>query len=260
MFLTVASAIQCLRCYQLPLSFTSASNYLQGLRTKVQLLGLYQHFFPEEFTASTATTIPESNEHYSDRELEFLGFVNSRLFPLYLYEDTTDEDRERCFDYIPIYPTTGDWYEYFYDFELGWQLLLILAGIGLEYSSLEDFASGAEVLEWASAQIDRANNSVSFSLLREHCTGISKPLSYLPDVIAEIYRDTGNPWLDFVAEWGHEIEDMEWTIENVRDLADLWLEAERIRGNGMVLADWIEVDPKQNFQQVIELWNSCLVS
>ena len=63
-----------------------------------------------------------------------------------------------------------------------------------------------------------------------------------------------------VAEWGHTIEDIEWTIENVQELADLWLEAERIRANGKALADWIEADPKQHFQQVIELWNSCRVS
>ena len=259
MFPTVLEAVQCLRCYQLPLSIADATCYLRGLRIKVQLFGLYQHFFPEEFATTNAYTTPASSEIYSERELEFLDFVNSRLFPLYLYEDTAYEDGERYFDSIPLYPPTEDWYEYFYEWNLGWQLLLILEGTVFEYSGPEEIASRSEVLEWAIARIEMGN-SISLDQLEKVCAGVSEPLCYLSDAIAEITRVTGNIWLDYVAEWGHTIEDIEWTIENVQALADLWLEAERIRANGKALADWIEADPKQHFQQVIKLWNSCRVS
>ena len=128
MFLTVASGVQYLRCHQLPLSTLSASNYLRGVRLRIRLLSLYKHFFSEELATSNESTIPQSDEIYSGQELEFLGFVNSRLFPIYLHEDTGYEDDERYFDSILIYPPTEDWYEYFYEWNLGWQLLLILEG------------------------------------------------------------------------------------------------------------------------------------
>jgi len=116
----VAEATRMLRCYQLPLQIAEAVNYLSCLRRSKQLLCVYLHFFPEEYAKSIATTTIELGKSYSDRELEFVQLVNSRLFPIFeqsWYEEEA-EDENGFFDYIPIQLDGSDWFEYFWEWQL----------------------------------------------------------------------------------------------------------------------------------------------
>lgn len=251
MFPTVAEAVQSLRCYQLPLSTSRAASYLRGVKTKVELLGLYQHFFPAEFDASTAALTPANGVAHSEREWEFLALVNTNLFPIHeVYAYAGDE--EVYFEFIPVVPNTCDWYEHFENWSVSWQLLLVLEGTVFDYAEQEEVAVSPELLEFWPQLSDPIQ--VDLQRLKKHCTQVEEPLCFLPEAIAEIQYATGNLWLDAVLEFGHTIADHEWSIENVQGLADLWREAQQIQARTTALTKWIETDPKEHFQQVINLW------
>lgn len=254
MFPSVTEALQSLRCYQLPLSVSGATSYLRGVKTKVELLGLYQHFFPTEFNASTTTLTPAETGGYSEREVEFLGLVNDNLFPIHEVYGYAGEE-ERYFDSIPVVPDTCDWCEDFYEWSPGWQLLLVLEGRVFDYFEPEEIARCSDLLQWGVEQIGEPLQ-VERDWLAERCTQVVEPLSFLAEAIAEIQYNTGNLWLDAVLEFGHTIEDHEWSIANVQGLADLWREAQQIQAHTTELTKWIEADPKKHFHQVIELWKS----
>ncbi len=216
MLLNVAEATQLLRCYQLPIQIVEAVNYLSCLRRSKQLLCLYSHFFPEEYAKSIAITTIELGKSYSERELEFVKLVNSRLFPIfesYWYEEEAEEEIG-FFDYIPIQLDRVDWFQYFCEWQLGWQMLLVIEGTIFEEHHPEAIAAESKVLEWAIAQVGEPHQ-VDDKQLEARCNTASPPLTYLPLAVAQIQYRTGNIWLDIVPEHGWDLGGIEWTIENV---------------------------------------------
>lgn len=249
-----------LRPYRVAVTVAEALEYLAGIVGPVRLLGLYEHFFPEEYTASEAAPFPTGSQLYSDKEVEFFNLLKSRYFPLaYWFEDLDNDEMEEREELIPVWPeTTNLEDEWLINFRPGWQLLFILSGVmrSGELGGVDDEL--AEVLERAAAvpELDPA----LFQHIRRTFEGASGHLRHVPMALRMIDHSTDCVWLDAYTDsaYGPTIV-QPWCIEGIEWLRDEYEKCEEITADVDGLLAWIEAG-HENRLHLVELWESAVRS
>jgi hypothetical protein len=246
------TSLQRLRCYQLPTGYTDADCYLQQRWETIQLLAIFQKYFPAKLPPAWAADqdklLPQNEEPYSEAELACIRLINSELFPFALDHLLDCADEGERLSTIPLYAYGIDqWERAFSDFEPGWQILLLLADpvdeVGVEELSVEVRA--------ALAQATRTE-TVSLSRMDELCQSEEEPLRALPIALRMINHSTENAFLDPTDEM--PCEDMFWDLEDVALLIQHWKEADAMMKQTDVLTEWLAADP-QHVKKAVDLWN-----
>ena len=259
--LNLEESIKFLRCRQLPLTPISAINYLLDISHQYLLLGLYQHLFPTEYLNSQAQTQRQSNcdeleELPSEREREFLGLVNSKLFPLDQYWIDEWVESGYALSQIPLNVFGINWEGAFIDdFGLGQQLLILLTNPDLTQGTYS--AETSVVHEWAMEQIPKGK--IDFPEFKRLCEDVGEPLAWAPLAIEMLSQNTGNIFLDcYDPEYICEA-DRSWSLANVNFWTQHWKEADAMLALINKFLMWLEDDSIANFTQLVNLWKLSLV-
>lgn len=275
---TVEQAVALLRqCLDLS-TLGNAVEYLEQRELRYQLLSLYSHFFPHQYSQSKAAVYPGLDKdddllQYTEREIEFLQLVHRDLFPLnyldYLLEEQVYFIDPRSILVTPLGMGQLEDYEMSYcDLALGDKILLPMSTIGRE--NLEHWQNhlGEDCYsEWFDGELSSPPTMaeiahpdlVDFKRLRRMCFQAKKPLCYLPFTLRLLDLNTRNIWLDEEGGWlqGMEGTTLDWSKENVNYLHREYLKAQRILDAAGSLINWLEADLNTNFQSVLRLWNQC---
>jgi hypothetical protein len=131
-WLSASTSLNVLQSRRLPRRVGAALSYLTQLSESFPLLTLYQHFFPAEFTASSARNeLNIREEVYTPKEKEFLTLCHERLFPLnldYYFELSRRHGDERLpgIDIVELGITY--WEEDLEWLSYSWRMLCLLLG------------------------------------------------------------------------------------------------------------------------------------
>lgn len=239
-----------------------ARHYLLWVRSFLDFLVLYRHYFPEDYAHSLSqiecgqtSLMPTGDEAYSTLETDFLKLVDTHLFPLpleFMLEDTDMENR--CFT-IPVEPFGIDaWGHTTYEeMDLEWRLLFYLFGA----QEPEDFVdvSPDEHLELLFAQAAE-RGQVDDDALQAICAQEPEPLRFLPSAIDIIDHDTGTTWLDATLDMS--FTDALWRIDVLDALKEQYQEALAIQQKAEQFIRWLGSDLHTNYKEVIRVWTLSL--
>jgi hypothetical protein len=269
---TTAEAIYSLRQYQFIINPSKAFDYLEAQSNTYQLLALYQHFFPSEWTASqTSLYLPvnednsktvSSENHHSPRELEFITLVYTHLFPMSFWAvESAHEERLQA---IPITSMGVDWQieEGIENLRMGWKLLIPFSKEGrywlddVEPQGSEWFDSEFETHQVSYKDIhhpDRIDNK----RLRRLCCELTTPLQFLPLALKLLDHETENLWLDESPDemnYGLYASSLPWSKASINLLHRKWKQASRILDAAYLLIEWLETDIKAHAHLLLQLW------
>lgn len=248
-----------LHCFRLPTNYTEADAYLRQRWETVQLLAIYQHYFPSKmpggWTTNQEKLLPQGESPYSEAELQCFALLDKAdLFPFsrdYVLMCADEGGRSPT---IPLYTAGIDhWDRPVSDYGIGWQILLTLTEplIGMEGETDLDPES-ISLLNKA-----RRSGSVSLRLMNALCQSEEAPLHALPTAIRMIEHSTENAFLDPTDEM--PCEDMFWEVEDVALLVQHWQEAQAMLEQTDELAEWLASD-RQRIRKVVDLWNRSIVT
>jgi hypothetical protein len=259
-FVMISDLNHTLQEFQVPFSMSDAKHFLERIRSSIDYLIIFQHYFPAEYTESMelihtgrASLLPLPGEAYSPHEARLLKLVDKYLFPIplwYILDDDTCEEN-RCYT-VPIESFGVDLScgEDFLEMDLGWQLIFYLIGeIQADFFDIdaleEIFALPIEM-----GKVDDAS-------LQEVCARQRTPLSFFRLVIDLIDNDTGMVWLDATVEMPCDY--VGWSIENIDELVKEYKEALEIKKKIGQFMSWLESDIVPHFKEVIALWNESVI-
>ncbi|GCE32010.1 hypothetical protein KDA_74940 [Dictyobacter alpinus] len=251
-----------LRAFQVPLNKYEARRFLERVRSAIDYLVVYQHYFPSEYTESMeqisqglAPLFPLRGEAYSPHEAQLLRLIDTNLFPLSLWYvlDDAGEDN-RCYT-IPVEPfgidlSTGD---DFLEMDLGWQLMFYLIGEVGEGFFQDLFGDERDAI----FTIPIEEGKVDDAALREVCERQREPLAFFRCVIDLVANDTGTVWLDATMEMPCATAD--WSIETIDELIKQYAEALDMKKKSDHFMKWLEGDLIPNFTEVIRVWNESVI-
>jgi len=238
------SSTEPLQVYQIPLTVKEGIWYLEELSEQISLLALYKELFPIQSASSTTPIIQHSHPGvYSDREIEFLEFVNEYLFSLDWIEDFRDCS-ERYLE-IPVYPQNTDWWDMdLTDLSPTKQFLLSLIGYGHPQEEWDlHFAFTPKKL----TPIDE----IDWEKLDQLCQEAAPPLSFFYDVLCFIDHSTECVWLDTTHEF---YESLPWTKESLLYLKEQWDVSQQYWQKMREFSEWLEFSIAHR-KQVVNLWN-----
>jgi hypothetical protein len=246
----IAGALDRLHRHRLPLTFATARDCLEQYRDRANLLTLYQHYFPQEYAASTAGVRPAKGAVYSTQEIEFFERVNARLFPLPL-DVFLDEYEGVRSTTLPVMTFGIDWWmDAVADLRPGWQLLLLLTG----EVAVTDVEIDPRFLKTYLKRMkpQPPGSRVAWDAFKAACATAGEALSTLPLALEMLAHDTGNIWLDPSDEM--PVMDAEWCVPDIDVLAREYQEAQQMLRQADQVLDWLEASPT-HFGKVITLWN-----
>ncbi|MEG4301704.1 hypothetical protein [Microcoleus sp. D3_18a_C4] len=259
--LSVSQAIAGLRHSYPVTKPIEAIEFLQQTLNSIQILNLYQHFFPTEFTTSTSSIYSDSPDIHSPRELEFFSRLDeTELIPISPWQlEIAQEER---LDELLIEPWGLDWLSYEdYDIESlapEWQILLPLTSKGLDWLTEND------AQDWYEEEFNvlfshvLPPDSINYLQFQELCSLADFPIKLVPIVLSFLNYSTGNIWLDGCAQ--DEYQFREWTVENLISLSAQWQSAKEVITQAQQVIDWLATDRPRRFQQILELWNKSTLS
>jgi hypothetical protein len=253
-----------LQPFRLPVTPHVALDMLRATLEPYQLLALYKHYFPTEYAKSKARLFVQDKEVYSPGEYEFFALVNECLFPLaYWFMDMTEADFAEMGDgdperesNIPVWPIGYDPEEnYFGELSLGLRFVLALSGMDRPGKG-DDYGFEPELVEdmW---ELPMADGNLIQELLRR-CEEIPEPLKSLPQAIAYVWKETGNPWLDAYEDTalGPTIQ-QDWSREGVDWLLEHFDAATGIKRRVEALFEWLE-ESFENRCEALLLYSDCV--
>src|SRR5215212_702403 len=191
---SLTGALELLRWHRLQLTFSAARECLEQYRDRANLLALYQHYFPQEYAASTAGVRPAKGAVYSAQEIEFFELVNARFFPLPL-DVFLDEYEGVRSTTLPVMTLGIDWWlDSVADLRPGWQLLLLLVG----EVAVTDVEVDPRFLKTYAKRIKPRppGSQIDWDDFKAACQAAGDPLTALPLALDMLDHDTGNIWLD----------------------------------------------------------------
>jgi hypothetical protein len=240
-----------------------AERFLRQLLSGIDLLALFQHYFPEHFRVAEEEHLPlfpETNTSYSQFEQRFFRLVHEHLFPLPFYLDWgyyDDPWGERGYaECIPVEPFGFELevdcgYE---ELDFGWQLLLCMLGM-LDEEVIRN--NGVyEDDDLYAISLPEAGKSMDWNLLHLRCQAQGGPIMYLPLAASMLENDTGSIWLDATAE--SPCTDAFWSISDVDELHHQYLLALDIQEKAGSFIKWLEERPVAHFAAIVRLWKSCI--
>ena len=261
MFYDITS-LRRLYSYRLPATVVEADAYLQQVRETGHLLAIFQHYFSSQFpTAWTQDQDALLSRRetgsacvYSEAELRCLILIEDQLFPFAIdHLLMCAEDGERL-STIPLSPHGIDqWNRPISDFELGWQMLLLLGEPCEVVAMVELSPDIVEILAQA-----KREGRCSLRRMEELCQSEEEPLRYLPKAFRMINHSTENAFLDPTDEM--PCEDMFWNGEDVALLKEHWAEAQTMMKHIDALTQWLADEPQQRLRKVVDVWNQSLTA
>jgi len=271
-----AEAIYSLRQYQFIVNSSKALDYLETQLNTYQLLALYQHFFPSEWSTSQTSLYLPVNEgnsktvspenHHSPRELEFITLVYTHLFPMSFWAvESAHEERLQA---IPITSMGVDWQmeEGIENLRMGWKLLLPFSKEGRYW--LDDVEP--EGGEWFNGEFETHQVSykdiyhpdrIDYKRLRRLCCELTTPLQFLALALKLLDHETENLWLDEHPDemnYGLYASSLPWSKSSINLLRRKWKQASRILEAVYLLIEWLETDIKTHAQLLLQLWTHAL--
>lgn len=258
----IQNVTETLQAFQIPLDTYYAKQFLERVRSAIDYLVVYQHYFKLEYTQSMelvrtgqAPLFPKPGYAYSPHEVQLLKLIDKHLFPLPLWYVLDDADEENRCTTIPIEPfgidlSNGD---DFLEMDLEWQLIYYLIG-----EIREDFFRDALGDEWdAIFAVEIEHGKVDDKVMREVCAQETEPLSFFSECIDMIDNSTGTVWLDATMEM--PCDNADWSIETIDVLVELYGQALSIKKNADQFMNWLAGDIETNFMEVIRIWNECVI-
>lgn len=220
-----------------------AVEYIEAIQQRTTMLQLYQHYYPEAYQQSKASTNVTSLETYSEKELEFITLLDEQFFPLPLLLAETER-----ISYIPVEPLGTSWYYDNFE-ELGATEKFLMSLIhGLENEPWNDLE------EELGRELPPAVSYINYQKLSQAVKKVRGKITLLPTAIDMLTQSTGNLWLDISYE--NDIVDAHWTIEVIDTLREAYSEAQEIMQKYREFIEWLEQDTA-NCIKVVKLWNRC---
>ena len=280
--------VEILRPYWVPASVSEAQRYLHEHVAPVRLIGLYKHYFPDEYRRSEASMTVQPGEMFAEAEKEFFRLVDNRLFPLYedgldyLVEEYAAEWRD--VDYldegegrpdprdfaIPVMPTgLPGWRESWpQDYRAGWRLLMAaVAGAARDDRENLPAPLTPELLD-AAGQLNLFSQApggwarLDWTRLSELCVGMvgeDTPLRALPNALNMLDCDTGCVFLDaFPDEALGPTVEAYWTREDMDWLIEEYKKANEYDAPVYRFLEWLETDGG-HMHRTIDLLKGCIV-
>jgi hypothetical protein len=264
------------------LDTTGAIRYLTSLKDSLPMLRLYREVFPEEFANSREPVTLRPGEYsgrfvtpfgqetedppHTPRELEFFQLIDDRLFNLPM---TWIE--AGCRMYSIMVPSAEHGEEDPHSLRTSLQVAAALLS-DESWISLADIAqpspnAGDLITPAATSVTDYETVVAAF---RQEPT----PLNIFADALAVMNYDTGCIFLDFCCGCGGCTYDLDWSVENIRLLAEEHVKQREIFSRIDALDDWLTGDDRRRapyayanegashnadivarINQIVEVWN-----
>jgi hypothetical protein len=275
---------------KISLDLDDCATAMWELTDPVDILNLYKRYFPEQYAASTASSLPlvdyrEINPNadpdqfvwgFSARELEFFKLVDRHLFPI---EADWLEDMALSGERITDIPVTrmlsySDDFEYeMDDLEAGRLISLVLCGlVGLERALEVDGFHDA----WAGILEDRLEEGEGPAYrafcrtLKQICEDLDRsspghPVAGLFDLLCAMHKDTDTAFIDQYDEM--QQDSYYWTVESIETLREQFLVADAICDRVINLEKAFvgefdditgEVSPYFYLEKAVEIWNQAV--
>lgn len=228
-----------LKNYQIPVSVSEGLFYLENLKESTQLLGFYQHYFPNEWQESSPQI--QTTDIWKLVQ-QFFSLVNQHLFPLILEE--IEDDSEDYLTTIPYYPCGWDWY---FESPEDWTEAELFLLCICQPKFVQKLAEKGEQLPNFPLPTQNLIDHFDWEQFQEICQAYSPPLCYLANVINLITHSTGTIWLDTTAD---EYWSLDWSAENIDNLTEHWQIASNLITQKQELCQWLSTSP-QHYQEVI---------
>jgi len=251
-----------LQDFRVPFSAYDAQRFLERVRSVIDYLVVYRHYFPSEYAQSMelvrngqAPLFPLHGEAYSPHEARLLKLVDKHLFPLPLWYVLGDACEENRCDTIPIEPfgidlSTGD---DVLEMDLGWQLMYYLIG-GIQADFIENLFGDDRDAIFA---VPIEPGKVDDASLRGVCERQIKPLAFFRQVLDLIDYDTGTVWLDATMEM--PCDNADWSTDTIDELVKQYGEALDIKKKADQFMNWLEGDIVPHFTEVARIWNESVI-
>ncbi|MBM3129471.1 MAG: hypothetical protein FJ009_12695 [Chloroflexi bacterium] len=211
------------------------------------LMALYRQYFPTEYARSQANVVPPMNRAggYSDRELEFLGLVNQRLFPISQPEDYLGVDER--FPWIPFQECSVEFYdeEDFSSWRRPIQVFACLIGAAGD-DWWKEVLPGAPLLQ---------DGTRDWELFKRLCRRAGGILTDAPLGLEVASLSTGNLFFDTSSEVGGDA--FGWEPDVVAFLAAEWRKARELNARFDRLIDAFEREPSA-LVRLVTLWNRAI--
>jgi hypothetical protein len=250
--------------FRLPVTVTEALETLRATIEPYQLLALYKHYFPTEYERAKPGSSSRTKRYTAQASMSSFALVNECLFPLaYWFMDMTEADFAEMGDGDPerdvisrFGPLAIDPEEnYFGELSLGLRFVLALSGMDRPGKG-DDYGFEPELVEdmW---ELPMADGNMIQELLRR-CEEIPEPLKSLPEAIAYVWKETGNPWLDAYEDTalGPTIQ-QDWSREGVDWLLEHFDAATGIKRRVEALFEWLE-ESFENRCEALLLYSDCV--
>lgn len=234
------------------LDTTGAVRYLTSLKESLPMLRLYREVFPEEFANSKKPltlrpgdysgrfTTPFGQEveepPHTPRELEFFDLIDDKLFSLPM---TWIE--AGCRMHSIMIPAADHGEEDPHSLRVSLQVAAAL----LSDESWISLADIAHPSPHAGELLTPAATSVTdYETVVEAFRGEPTPLNIFADALAVMNYDTGCIFLDFCCGCGGCTYDLEWTAENIRQLAEEHVKQRELFSRIDTLDEWLTDDSR----------------
>lgn len=207
---------------------------------------LFKQFFSDDWKTSSASFFKKGlYENYSERENEFFGLVNEKLFPLL---SRWHEDPESEFEEFSIYPLNLDLCCEDFEYEdLRVSFVAALLFLFRDDEIWEFFAIKYGITRTDFPEInDRPHDDI-------WTAESSGSAGHYRNIFEIVDHSTGNPWLDTTSCNGGE--SFGWDEENLRFLADSFQNAQEMLDKTSNLDELFEANPKNVLYQMIMFWN-----
>jgi hypothetical protein len=226
-----------------PLAPLSLVDLLERHDAFIAFRRVVREVFPEAETEILNAAADGDRE--SARVWAFLQRVEAEFFPVYEFEEY-----EQVLGGIPFIRNAWS-YDRFHELDLAPGELLLFALCAKPYESGAD--SRAALLDAAEAHVPRAllaeipAGGLTPAELHERLDGT--PYAAAAEYADWLWGETGSVFLDVDEEM---VVDVEWTRENVLELADQWRLARGILNRIGELARSLEADPPPRFEQLLD--------
>ncbi len=236
-----------------------AIEHLREKLAMLELLKLYERFFPSAYRRSKASTTLAHLTGYSPKEIEFFRLVNRRLFPIADFWDIWEpEELERTFS-IPLETEAleasamSDWPPF-------WKIMFTLANPEaaaewmreIDWNELETLLPPGAELPLCVTQGGgvRVNYTAFFKAAAEW----TPRLRELKLVFEYATQGTNNSFLDVDDEMLGYSELPDWSVESLEWLTKEWQAAEAMLKRLHSIRKWLEAKPAR-LARLIALWN-----
>ena len=224
-------------------------NRLESLARESRVFAIFRDVFPDEFAMLGTAALKRQGETRAGI-MEFAELASDRLFPLFV--DAIEECGLGGIPYVTLIDHENDW-EYPLDLPSAHVLGLYLTG------DTGDFRRAMlEALDLTESDIskipepsdaDRLIHNLDAALARE-----PRALRRLASIALIPQRESGSVFYDGCCMCGG-CDAVEWSVENVRALAEHYQDACALADSIRLLSEWLDCDRGRRVARAVRAWN-----